>query len=264
MLATPTAARASGPGRLQHALDQQLPGGGHHHHRGDQVGAAAVVLLGRARRVVRAGLVGADRLVLDPVVGGELAVAQRDHRGHQRPAPPARTSPPGAAAAGPQRAADARGDQHRAQHPRVLERKASCGQPQPHQRDQGERFGQAQRAAQQRHPPRQARRQHGLGPRGDADLGPWSRARPPTTRSARGSAARCAGPSRPAAGWASAALTRARGSRLVLGAHPSILCARSQKNPADSSTSAAGTRSSAPWISGAASSRPIARWGQKP
>ena len=51
-------------------------------HGRDEVGAAALVLLGRGRRVDVA-LVARDRLVLGAVVAHELAVAQREERRDQ-------------------------------------------------------------------------------------------------------------------------------------------------------------------------------------
>ena len=53
----------------------------------DQVGAAAVVLFRHRGDVVDALLVGGDRLVLDPVVGGEVAVHQRRPRRARRRSP---------------------------------------------------------------------------------------------------------------------------------------------------------------------------------
>ena len=79
----PTPARASGARLLDQPLQQHRAAGREQHHRGDQVGAAAVVLLGHRGGVVDPLLVGGDRLVLDPVVGGEVAVHQRHHRRHR-------------------------------------------------------------------------------------------------------------------------------------------------------------------------------------
>ena len=79
----PTPARATGLGPLDQPLQQDRAAGREQHHRHDQVGAAAVVLLGHAGDVVDPLLIGGDRLVLDPVVGGEVAVDQRDHGGHR-------------------------------------------------------------------------------------------------------------------------------------------------------------------------------------
>ena len=76
-----------GPGKRPRALDQALQqhraSRREQHHRGDQVGAAAVVLLGHAGRVVDPLLIGGDRLVLDAVVGGEVAVHQGDDGGQR-------------------------------------------------------------------------------------------------------------------------------------------------------------------------------------
>ena len=68
---------------LDQPLQQHRAAGREQHHRHDQVGAAAVVLLRHRGDVVDPLLVGGDRLVLDPVVGGEVAVHQRHHRRHR-------------------------------------------------------------------------------------------------------------------------------------------------------------------------------------
>ena len=80
------------PGRLEQALDDQLAGDREDQQRHDQVGAAALVLLGGVRRVEAAALVGADRLVLDAVVGGEVGSRQRRRAPGARPARRSRVS----------------------------------------------------------------------------------------------------------------------------------------------------------------------------
>ena len=101
--ASATAPPAAGPGFSSARRSSNVPGEVRGEHRRDEVRAAAVVLLGGLARRRRRLLVGRDRLVLDAVVGGELAVAQRQQRGRQRDSrpPPRRRAPrgaPGAAA----------------------------------------------------------------------------------------------------------------------------------------------------------------------
>ena len=74
----PTPARASGPGLLDQPLEQDGAADREQHHRRDQVRAAAIVLLRDRGGVVEPLLVGGDRLVLDPVVGGEVAIDEGD------------------------------------------------------------------------------------------------------------------------------------------------------------------------------------------
>ena len=83
------------PGALDQPLEQHGAAGREQHHRGDEVRAAAVVLLGDAGRVLDPLLVGGDRLVLDPVVGGQVAIGEGDHRRAPRrsPAPAPRAAP---------------------------------------------------------------------------------------------------------------------------------------------------------------------------
>ena len=78
--ATPRSAR---PGALEQALDDELAGDREDEQRGDQMRAAALVLLGTSDRIGLPLLVGADRLVLDAVVGGEVGSAQ-GHGGRQQ------------------------------------------------------------------------------------------------------------------------------------------------------------------------------------
>ena len=79
----PTPARSAAPGSSTRRSSSDGAGGGEQHHRHDQVGAAAVVLFGHAGDVGDPLLVGGDRLVLDAVVGGEVAVHQGDQRRHR-------------------------------------------------------------------------------------------------------------------------------------------------------------------------------------
>src|SRR6476646_866586 len=69
---------------LDHLLEQSGAGDVRGEQWRHQVRAAAVVLFGGVGGVLIAVLVRGDRLVLDAVVGGEIAAAQRHQRGHQR------------------------------------------------------------------------------------------------------------------------------------------------------------------------------------
>jgi hypothetical protein len=107
------------------------------------------VLLARGAGVDLALLVGADRLVLDAVVGGELAAAQRDERGRER------DRGDGGLAAHPARAAaqdgaGGRGGGHGGEHRRILEGQLRLGQRAPDQRDHGHRLAEAHHPAQAR------------------------------------------------------------------------------------------------------------------
>jgi hypothetical protein len=135
--------------------------------RRHQVRSAAVVLLGRVGGVLVAVLVGGDRLVLDAVVGRQLAAAQREEGGQQRD----RRSGGLAADAARAPTQDGPGDGsagHHADGPHVLERQPRLGQRALDQGDHGHRLGQADhatRAGQLRHRPAQVR----LGAGCDAD-----------------------------------------------------------------------------------------------
>ena len=170
---------------LDQPLQQHRAAGGEQHHRRDQVGAAAVVLLGHRRRVLDPLLVGGDRLVLDPVVGGQVAVAEGDHGRHR----PERLHDPLAQRRARHPAAQRGGrDQRRpdrGKHPPVLEGQPRRRQPPPHQRQHRHRLGQFQRPPQPRHPPGQLRRQLGF------PLGGDHAPRRPRSRTA---AAQCVGP----------------------------------------------------------------------
>jgi hypothetical protein len=85
--------------------------------------------------------------VLDAVVGGQVTVAERDHRRRQ---PEGRLDQlvRGARATTAQRAARTRGDQHRRDHPDILEREPGGAEPETHHRNQQERLGEPQRAPQ--------------------------------------------------------------------------------------------------------------------
>ena len=199
-LATPTAVRGDRPGLLEQPVEHQLAGGGEDQHRRHQVRAAALVLLGRAGRVVRARLVGADRLVLDPVVGGEVAVAERHHAPGPGRARPGRARGRRLLLPLPQRPAGGGGDDHRRDHPDVLEgqprRRAACIRT----------SGISRKASASRSGPRSSGTRPaspgastGFGPRRPRSRRCRRGPRPPR-RWARGSAARCGAPSRPAAG----------------------------------------------------------------
>jgi hypothetical protein len=128
--------------------------------------AAALVLLAGVARVV-VGLIGRDRLVLDAVIGGQLAAAQREQRGREGDQR-ARQLAAGAGRAPAQERARDRGAGGDAEHARLLERQLGLGQRLLDQRDHGERLAEADEAAQAgdvvgRGHPR-------LGPGGDLDL----------------------------------------------------------------------------------------------
>ena len=192
----PTPARATGPGFSTSRSSSDRAAGREQHHRHDQVGAAAVVLLRHRGDVLDPLLVGGDRLVLDPVVGGEVAVDQRHHRRHRADRLDQR--PRAAPSAGRARRSSAVSEQGRADggdHAPVLERQPRRRQPPSRQRQHRHRLGQFQRAAQAGHFRDQLRGQLGLALGGDLDLRRRGRAPPPPSGSARGSAARCGAPS---------------------------------------------------------------------
>ena len=147
--ARPTPARVACEGLLDQALEQDRAGGREQHHRDDQVGAAAVVLFGDRGDVLDPLLVGGDRLVLDAVVGGEVAVHQRDERRGSRRSPGA--GPRGSRVAGPRRrmqAGDRQGRGGGDEDARVLEGQAGRAHPPAHQRQHQHRLGEFDRAAQ--------------------------------------------------------------------------------------------------------------------
>ena len=133
---------------LDQALQHQRASGREQHHRDQQVGAAAIVLFRHRSDVLDALLVGGDRLVLDPVVGGEVAVHQRHRRRHradhlgealaQRRCPRPLAQQPG------RHQSRARGGDH----PPILEGEAGGRQPPPRQRQHRHRLRQFQRPAQ--------------------------------------------------------------------------------------------------------------------
>jgi hypothetical protein len=154
-------------GALDHAAQKRSAGQVGGQQRGHEVRAAAIVLLGRVARVGCVLLIGSDRLVLDAVVGGQVAAAQCDQRRTQRErgqrrlaADPARTPP--------QRRAGQSGRAHRDGDGGVLEGQARLGQRALDERDHGHRLAQADHAA---HPGNAlATSAHArLGPRGDRD-----------------------------------------------------------------------------------------------
>ena len=137
------AATGARPARAQQRGAGQVGG----QQRRHQVRAAAVVLLGRVARVVGVLLVGADRLVLDAVVGGEVAAAQGDERRARARARRAAASPPTPRVR--RRSADRRRPRprHRGEHGGVLEGQARLGQRALDERDHGHRLAQADHAA---------------------------------------------------------------------------------------------------------------------
>ena len=122
---TPAGHRGAGQRRraLDRAAQQRGAGQVGGQQRRHEVRAAAVVLLGRVARVAVALLVGADRLVLDAVVGGEVAAAQRDERRRERQRGERGLAADAARAPAQRRAGDG-GGAHRDDHRGVLEGQA--------------------------------------------------------------------------------------------------------------------------------------------
>ena len=234
--ASATAPPASGLGLLHRPLEQQRArqvGGEHRRH---QVRAAALVLLLRVARVVVVGLVGGDRLVLDAVVGGQLAAAQREQRrARARSArTPARRRRP--ARGGLQQRARERRAGGDADHARVLEGQLGLRQPPLDQRDAPRTPRRAARARAGRGR-RRAAVTRGLGPERDLD-------EPSLARTA---AAQCVGP------WTSSPLRRAIPPRRSLSSGTGIsrsLPGRSWKKAAAKPRSRTSMRSSLACISG--------------
>ena len=180
------------PRMPEQPLGDQLAGHREDQQGRDQVGAAALVLLGGVGGVEAAALIGADRLVLDAVVGGQVAIAKR-RRGRQHAEQPRSRPRAGGAAAGRRaqaadRAADRRGGERDREHPRVLDRQARRGQAAAGDRDDRERLRQPQRARGAAASSRAAPREHAAwGPRRPRSgrrgvraaaaqaLGPWIR-----------------------------------------------------------------------------------------
>ncbi len=158
-----------GAGALDQPLEQDRAAGGEQHHRHDQVRAAAVVLLGDRSDVVDPLLVGGDRLMLDPVVGGEVAVAEGDDRGHRSQHLHQPLAQGGGRRPLAQDRGDAEGESGRGDDAAVLERKPGRRHPPPHQRQDQHRLGEFDRAAQPRQFRDQARRQLRLALGGDFD-----------------------------------------------------------------------------------------------
>ena len=197
-------------------------------------------------------LVGGDRLVLDPVVGGEVAAAQRGIAGSMRsPRRPRPRAPTERAAPGlPPAPGRQRRRADRAERPHVLHRQlrasgsarltsgmtanASASFVTP--RTPGHALGRA------------STRTSGLRPDATLISPVLRRARRRPSASARARAARCAAPCRPAA--ASRPAPARRSSRA-----PSARARRRSAPPGRGPRP--GSRSSAPWISGAASNMSI-------
>ena len=264
----PAAALRDRARAFDQALRRDLPGDRERQHRADQVRAAALVLLRRVVRVERALLVGADRLVLDAVVGGEVAVAkgrqrrdhakQRDHRlaGCVRRPPPSsaarqrRASPLAAAVA--TAAAITRRSSNGSRAERTRERAigttaiASASRSGPRRPRNLAQPALARRSASARRRPRSSR--------------PAPARRPPR-RVGRGSAGRCAAPSRRGeAAWLGGSL-RARPPLL---AHPRHLARDVLRRTARRTRRRdALIRSSAEWTSGEASNRVMSRCGRE-
>ena len=143
--------RARGPRRpaqvRRRARGEQVAGGRGHEQRADQVRAAALVLL----RALLAVLVRPDRDVLGAVVGGELAAAERHHRGRERE----RSREELACGAAESRRAAHGLDGERAHdrgcdHGRALERQPRLRQLPAQLGEHRERLRQPERAAQER------------------------------------------------------------------------------------------------------------------
>ena len=150
--------------------------------------------LAAVARVAVALLVGGDRLVLDAVVGRDLAAAQREEGGQERQGGH-RGLGPGPRAAPAHGRAARRGRDGGERHARVLEGQPRLGQRALDERHDRERLGQPRHAAHARGRPR--RRRAGAAcarrpPRSSRRGG----ARPRPTSSARGRAGRCRAPCR--------------------------------------------------------------------
>ena len=189
------------PRAAEQPLDDQLAGDREDQQRRDQVGAAALVLLGGVGGVEAAALIGADRLVLDAVVGGQVAVAKRGRRGQQ--AEQRRSRPHAGRAAADRRRARAGGSPRSPRRwpaPTASTRGSSIG---------SRAAGRRRRATGRPRTPRRAaadREAAASSPAAPARRPAWGRrtprsgrrgcARPPPRRWGRGSAGRCEAPSR--------------------------------------------------------------------
>src|SRR5215210_2948972 len=139
------------PRALDDLAQQQRAGDVGGQHRRDQVRAAAVVLLVGVGRVggVVGRLVGGDRLVLDAVVLGQLAAAQREHGGRERDQRGGGLAARAAHAPAQLGAAEGRGGRD-ADHGRALERELGGGHRALDERDDRERLAEAHDAAHAR------------------------------------------------------------------------------------------------------------------
>ena len=137
----------------------------HRQHGRHQVGAAAIVLLVGVRGV-GAVLVGGDRLVLDAVVGGQIAAAQGHQRRSERQQRDRRLAPDGAGARGADGLAAKGRGAHGAERAGVLHRQAGLGQGALDERDHGEGLGQLGQPAQAGNPLRRLPAEVRLGPGG--------------------------------------------------------------------------------------------------
>ena len=242
------AARARGRAQaLRRARGERAPDRGRREQRADHVRAAALVLP-RARLAV---LVAADRDVLGAVVLGEVGAAQRDHRRAERedggdrllrqrrePRPRGR----------PAIADHAPG--HRAEHAGPLERELRLGQAPPH-------LAGGARRSRPPAPGRAARRlrtsteRSGFSPDGDLQLAVLgAHGARPVARPVHEDAVREGHAPEP--------------DRLLFAHRPRVAARRARRNRTPSSRSSTAMRSSAEWMSLAATSGSIVRMGKKP
>ena len=191
--------------------------------------------LAASRGVVVVGLVGADRLVLDAVVGGELAAAQGEQRGHERDGGRGGLAAGAAHAAAQQRRRPATRRPRRPSTPASWNGSRASGSAALDERDDGQRLGQAHDAAHAGH--RVGGAQPRLAAGGGLDVaGVGAHGRRPVRR---------------AVDQQPVAQRHAAQPQLPVGvAHPSSLLGRSAKNSAAKPRSRTSMRSSAECISG--------------
>ena len=138
-------------------------------HRRHEVRAAAVVLLVCLRGVL-ALLVAGDRLVLDAVVGGQVAAAQRQQRRRHAEQRHRRLAADRARAARADRVTAGGRGAHGAERAHVLHRQLGVRQRPLYERDDRDRLRQLHHSAQARQPFRGAAAEVGLAVRRDLQL----------------------------------------------------------------------------------------------
>ncbi len=143
--------------------------GGGPEHRRHEVGSAAVVLLVRCLSVT-AGLVGRDRLVLDAVVGGEVAAAQGQQGGGQADQPDRGLAAHRSRAGGTDRLAKQGGAGHRTEGAHVLHRQLRGRHRALHERDHRHRLRELGHAAHTGDSLGGPAAEVGLAPAGHLDL----------------------------------------------------------------------------------------------